>query len=97
MNSLKMSWGTIQHVEKKGNSKHTERVEASMLSPKGREESQRFRATSKLVPCVIIEKNLPSFRMMTLNVIKFHSESHSLHVPILIENPINMAIKIDKS
>lgn len=35
--------------------------------------------------------------MMTLNVIKFHSESHSLHVPILIENPINMAIKIDKS
>lgn len=35
--------------------------------------------------------------MMTLNVKKFQSESHSLHVPILIENPINMAIKIDKS
>lgn len=56
MNSLKMSWGTIQHIEKKGNSKHTERVEASMLLPKGREESQSFRATSKLVPCVIREK-----------------------------------------
>lgn len=39
-NSLKITWETIQTVEKKRDSKHSERVESSILMPKEREESQ---------------------------------------------------------